>query len=87
MHLEVRQIRVEDDAARGPGLDDRAAVADALRSLPAAQQAVLAFVVLDGLSAAEAGRLLGRSAGATQSLLHRARQSFRRAYGEELSDD
>jgi len=87
MHLEVRQIRVEDDAARGPGLDDRAAIADALRSLPAAHQAVLAFVVLDGLSAAEAGRLLGRSASATQSLLHRARQSLRRAYGEEVSDD
>jgi len=49
MRLEVRQIHVESEAAAGPGLDDRAAIADALRSLPAAQRAVLAFVVLDGL--------------------------------------
>jgi RNA polymerase sigma-70 factor (ECF subfamily) len=87
MRLEVRQIHVESDAAGGPGLDDRAAIADALRSLPAAHRAVLAFVVLDGLPVAEAGRLMGRSASATQSLLHRARESFRRAYGGELGDD
>jgi hypothetical protein len=30
---------------------------------------------------------MGRSASATQSLLHRARESFRRAYGGELGDD
>jgi DNA-directed RNA polymerase specialized sigma24 family protein len=58
-----------------------------LRSLPAPHRAVLAFVVLDGLPVAEAGRLMGRSASATQSLLHRARESFRRAYGGELGDD
>lgn len=87
MQLEVRQIRVDDEAARGPGFEDRAAIAETLRSLPAAQRAVLIFIVLDGLPAAEAGRLLGRSAGAAQSLLNRARKSFRRAYGGELSDD
>jgi RNA polymerase sigma-70 factor, ECF subfamily len=86
LHLEVRQIRMADDDARRPGLDERAAISDALRSLPAAQQAVLAFVVLDGLPVAEAGKLLGKGAAATQSLLHRARESFRRAYGEELGD-
>jgi RNA polymerase sigma-70 factor (ECF subfamily) len=86
MHLVVRQIAVDAEAARVPGLDDRVAIADALRSLPAMHQAVLAFIVLDGLTAAEAGRLMGRSAGATQSLLHRARESLRRAYGEEASD-
>ena len=87
MQLVVRQIRVEDSDLQQPGLDDRAAIADAMRALPAAQRAVLAFVILDGLSVAEAGGLLGKSAAATQSLLHRARQSFRRAYGGELSDD
>jgi RNA polymerase sigma-70 factor (ECF subfamily) len=87
MRLEVRQIHVDQDAAGAPGLDDRAAIADALRSLPPAQLAVLSFVVLDGLPVAEAGRLLGRSGAATQSLLHRARESFRKAYGGELSDD
>jgi RNA polymerase sigma-70 factor (ECF subfamily) len=87
IQIEVRQIRVADAAARAPGLDDRAAIAEALRSLPAAEQAVLVFVVFDGLPVAEAGRLLGRSTPATHSLLHRARERFRRAYGGESTDD
>ena len=87
MELEVRQVRLEQHAATQPGLDDRVAIADALRSLPAPHQAVLAFVVLDGLPVAEAGRLLGRSEAATRSLLHRAREGFRQAYGGELLDD
>src|SRR6476646_1709777 len=40
MQLVVRQIRVEDGGLRQPGLDDRAAIADAMRALPAAQRAV-----------------------------------------------
>ena len=87
MRLHVRQIEIDESAAQGASLDDRAAIADVLRSLPVAHRAVLAFVVLDGLPVAEAGRLMGRSAAATQSLLHRARESFRRAYGGELGDD
>lgn len=87
IQLEVRQIHLERVAAAASGLDDQAAIADALHSLPVAQRAVLAFVVLDGLPVAEAGRLMGRSAAATHSLLHRARESFRRAYGGELGDD
>ena len=44
---------------------------------------MLAFVVLDDLPVAEAARLMGKIRGATQSLLFRARDSFRRAYGAE----
>jgi RNA polymerase sigma-70 factor (ECF subfamily) len=80
MRLEVRQIDTDRDAAAAPGFDDRTAISDALRSLPSNQRAVLAFVVIDDLPIAEAGRLLGKSSSATQSLLHRARASFRRAY-------
>jgi len=88
MRLEVRQIQVERDVVdQGPALDDRAAIADALRSLPASHRAVLAFVVLDDLPIAEAARLMGRSPAATQSLLHRARAAFRRAYDGEIPDD
>jgi len=87
MQLHVREIQASEGAAQLANLDDRAAIADVLRSLPAAHRAVLAFVVLDGLPVADAGRLMGRSPGATQSLLHRARESFRRAYGGELGDD
>jgi len=87
MELEVRQIRLEHDAVDRPGLDDRVAISEALRSLPAAHQAVLAFVVLDGLSVGEAARLMHRTEKATRSLLHRARAEFRQAYGGELADD
>ena len=84
MRIEVREVSVSGDEAPLAAIDEREAVAEAFRSLPAAHQAVLAFVVFDGLSAAEAGRLLGKSAGATQSLLHRAREGFRRAYRGEV---
>jgi len=87
LQLEVREIDVREDAARAPDLDERAALSDALRSLPTAQRAVLVFVVLDGLPVAEAGRLIGRSPGATQSLLHRAREGLRRAYRGESNHD
>jgi RNA polymerase sigma-70 factor (ECF subfamily) len=87
MRLEVREIRLAEGAVYAPDMDHRPAIADALRSLPAAQQAVLVFVVLDDLPVAEAGRLMGKSAAAAQSLLHRARDGFRRAYREDLADD
>lgn len=87
MRLEVRQLQLDEGGGLAPGPDDRAAIADALRSLPAAQQAVLAFVVLDDLPVAEAARLMGKSAAATHSLLHRARANFSRAYGREPSDE
>ncbi len=86
VRMQVREIELDADRAR-PEFADRELVADALRTLPASQRAVLAFVVLDGLSVAEAGRLLGKTAGATQSLLHRARESFRRAYRGSERDD
>ena len=87
LRMQVREIQVAGDAARAPDLDERLAIADAVRSLPASQRAVLAFVVLDDLPIAEAARLIGRSQGATKSLLHRAREGFRQAYGSESTDD
>lgn len=87
IRLEVREIRPPELEVGTTGTDDRAAIAEALRSLPAAHQAVLMFVVLDDLPVAEAARLMGRSASATQSLLHRARDGFRRAYTEDQVDD
>jgi RNA polymerase sigma-70 factor (ECF subfamily) len=84
MRLEVRQIPMDHGPGHPAGLDDRIAIADAFRSLPVAQRAVLAFVVLDDLPVAEAASLLGKSTGATQSLLHRARDGFRRAYRGDM---
>jgi RNA polymerase sigma-70 factor, ECF subfamily len=85
--MEVRQIQLDENKGTELGLEDRSMIAEILRSLPAGQRAVLVFVVLDDLPVAEAARLLGKSRGATESLLFRARDSFRRAYGTENRDD
>jgi len=85
--MEVREIQLDEDKRAELGLEDRSMIAEILRSLPASQRAVLVFVVLDDLPVAEAARLMGRSRGATESLLFRARDSFRRAYGAEDRDD
>jgi RNA polymerase sigma-70 factor, ECF subfamily len=87
MRMEVREIEREAGPQTGLGLEDRAMIGAALRSLPANQRAVLVFVVLDDLSVAEAARLIGKSRGATESLLFRARDGFRRAFAAEDRDD
>jgi RNA polymerase sigma-70 factor (ECF subfamily) len=87
MQLEIHEIVAEVSVDARPDLDERTAIGEALRSLPAAQQAVLVFAVLDDRPIAEVARLMRRSTSATQSLLHRARIAFRRAYrGEDLDD-
>ena len=85
--IEVRQIQIDEDKGAELGIEERSIIAEIIRSLPASQRAVLVFVVLDDLPVAEAARLLGKSRGATESLLYRARDSFRRAYGAENQDD
>jgi RNA polymerase sigma-70 factor, ECF subfamily len=85
--MEVRQIQLEEDRRAELGLEDRSMITEILRSLPASQRAVLVFVVLDDLPVAEAARLMGKSRGAAESLLFRARDSFRRAYDAENRDD
>jgi RNA polymerase sigma-70 factor (ECF subfamily) len=81
MRLEVHEIEL----AAGPDgsrldLGEREQIEQALAALPVAQRAVLMFVALDDLSVAEAGRLMGKSPLAAQSLRPRARETFRRAY-------
>jgi RNA polymerase sigma-70 factor, ECF subfamily len=85
--MEVRQIQIDEDKGTELGIEDRSMIAEIIRSLPASQRAVLVFVVLDDLPVAQAARLLGKSPRATESLLFRARDSFRRAYGAENRDD
>ena len=82
----IREVAVDLGTSAWQGPEQREQIARALRSLPAAQRAVLTFVAFDGLSVAQAGALLGKRPGATASLLNRARDGFRRAYGE-VSDD
>ena len=87
IRMEVRRIELDAGPRAELGLEDRSLITEVLRSLPASQRAVLVFVVLDDLPVAEAARLMGRSRGAAESLLFRARDSFRRAYDAENRDD
>jgi RNA polymerase sigma-70 factor (ECF subfamily) len=59
----------------------RAEVAGAFRRLRPDQREVLALRVLGGLSAAQAGEVLGKSEGAVRVAQHRALQSLRTAVG------
>lgn len=68
-------------------IEDRAAVEAVLAGMPAMQRAALVFFHVDGLSTREIAMLLGRGEDAIESLLRRARVTFRRAFGEQDSDD
>lgn len=54
----------------------------ALQAVPAPQRTALTLHYLDGLRVAQVAEVIGRSVHATESLLARARESFRRAYRE-----
>lgn len=58
----------EDTAAL---LEDRVALLDAIRRLPADRQELLSLKFVDQLSNAEIGEIMGRSEGAIKSLYHR----------------
>ncbi|MCB1253847.1 MAG: sigma-70 family RNA polymerase sigma factor [Austwickia sp.] len=60
---------------------DRLDLEAAWRELPAADQEVLALTVLDGLTSAQAGAVLGITAVAYRLRLSRARATLRRALG------
>ena len=83
IRLEVREIELSAAAAELRGFDEQIAIVNSLESLPPLQRAVLTFVAFDGLSVAEAGRLVGKSQAAAQSLLQRAREGFRRSFRGE----
>jgi RNA polymerase sigma-70 factor (ECF subfamily) len=75
---------VDLDATEWPSAEPAPdGIDDALGELPAQHRAVLVLHYMDGLSVREAARVIGRSEPATASLLARARDGFRRAYGEE----
>jgi RNA polymerase sigma-70 factor (ECF subfamily) len=63
-------------------VETRDAVETALAALPDDERLALLFRHLDGLSVREVAGLIGRSEKATESLLARARERFRRAYGD-----
>ena len=80
LQLEVREITIDGASDAWGSADERTAIGSAMAQLPVAQRAALLFVDLDDRPIREVARLLGRSEGATQSLVTRARSNFRRLY-------
>jgi RNA polymerase sigma-70 factor (ECF subfamily) len=84
-----RQLRLldggaTDASASWQAAETRASVAATLDRLAPEQRLVLVFRYLDGLPVREIAAAIGRSESATESLLVRAREAFRRAHGGEL---
>ncbi|MFI0819759.1 RNA polymerase sigma factor [Streptomyces sp. NPDC021098] len=71
---------IADALGRAPASGQDSAVLDALDRLPPAHREVLLLSYWDGLSAAEAGEVLGCGASAVWVRLHRARKAFRAVY-------
>jgi RNA polymerase sigma-70 factor (ECF subfamily) len=86
LRLTVREIHVEDGARDYAGVEDREGILSALRSLPALHRAALILRYVDGLTVREVASELHRSEDATESLIRRAKDGFRMAYGEALDD-
>jgi RNA polymerase sigma-70 factor (ECF subfamily) len=58
-------------------LDDREALLEAIRTLPADRQDLLVFKFVEQLTNAEIGAIMGRSEGAIKSLYYRTLQELR----------
>ena len=77
--LVLLQDRV---TASEPTVGERELVMEILASLPEIQRTALVLQHLDGLAVQEIAEIIGRSITATESLLARARRSFRNLYEE-----
>lgn len=75
----VADAAVADEDLRADAL----AVRDALRALPDDQRAAVALVLIDGLSYAEAARVMGVPAGTLTSRLVRGRQTLIQTLAEQ----
>jgi RNA polymerase sigma-70 factor (ECF subfamily) len=81
------RLRVIDSAPdQVASFDERDAIRRALDQMPADQRLALVFRYLDQMSVRDVATQLGRSEKATESLLSRARESFRQAYGGPIHD-
>jgi len=84
--VSQRQLRTvsEHSSGQADGWSEhelRSAVEPALAQLPGEQRVVMALRYLDQMPVREIASTIGRSEKATESLLSRAREAFRRAYG------
>ena len=77
-------IRAEQDPLASTR--EREAILGALDTLPNDQRLALIFRYLDGMGVRDIAKQLDRTEKATESLLSRAREGFREAYGGPIDD-
>ena len=82
LRLVVKEIAADNEGRAWRRTDEREAIVRALGTLPALQRAVLVLHYADGLSVREMSGELGKSESSIESLMTRARDGFRRSYGE-----
>jgi RNA polymerase sigma-70 factor (ECF subfamily) len=78
----IEAAAAEEDTLLWEDEVSRDLAVDALARVPGPQRAALVLRYLDGLPVPEVARALEKSVHATESLLARGRESFRRAYRE-----
>jgi RNA polymerase sigma-70 factor (ECF subfamily) len=86
-----RQLRIVSEWSAGQSQawsqhELRSRIETALAKLPGEQRIVMILRYLDQLPVREIASTLGRSEKATESLLSRARDAFRRAYGVQTDE-
>lgn len=82
----ARVPAIEPDAREWEGVEQRELTLRTLAALPVAQRAALVLRYLDDLSVADVARELGKSVHATESILARGKESFRRIHAEVARD-
>ncbi len=80
--LVIKEIAAHGDGGAWQRVDEQEAIVRALATLPALQRAVLVLHYADRLSVREISGELGKSESSIESLMTRARDAFRRSYGE-----
>lgn len=86
-----RQLRIVSEWSSGQSQawsqhELRSGVETALATLPGEQRIVMTLRYLDEMPVREIATTIGRSEKATESLLSRARDAFRRAYGVQTDE-
>lgn len=82
LRLVVTEIAPAREQSMWARQGEQQKIEEAIRALPPLQRGAFVFRYLDDLSVREVAHLIGKSEKATESLLARAKQNFRRAYGE-----
>jgi RNA polymerase sigma-70 factor, ECF subfamily len=80
---EFQVQELPDVAAREPARNDSPALADLLRTLPAAQRETIWLLKVSGLSLEEVARATSSSVGAVKQRAHRAYEKLRKVFGDQ----